>query len=326
MGEIKSVNGLLSHVVHSPIGPRLMELMERGVDRRAGVLHVLTYHRILDGHGFDEQMAYLSENYNVISTVELLQAMRAHRELPPGSLAITFDDAYQDFADCAWPIMKRYRFPATLFVPTAFPDNPNRIFWWDRLQHALQHTPRRDTLATPAGRFSLSTSGRRQKAYRKIRDYIKKLPYSELLSWTHKICSELDAPSAPHQVLGWNALRRLAEDGVTLAPHTRYHRFLDQLTAEEIEEEVVGSMQDIKREIGSALPIFAYPDGRFDDDVVQILKNAGIIAAFTTAKGVNDMQSADRMRLRRNNIGPRATAPDLRARMLQATLPPNGWH
>lgn len=319
------VNQLLNHVVRSPVGAQLLELMERGIDRRAGLLHVLTYHRVLDGHGFDEQMAYLSENYHVISMADLLQAVRTHRELPPGSLIITFDDAYQDFADCAWPILKRYRFPATLFVPTAFPDNPERIFWWERLQHALQHTPRRDTLETPAGRFSLRTSGRRQKAYREIRDYIKKLPYSELLSWTHKICSELEAPPAPHQVLGWNALRRLAEEGATLAPHTRYHRFLDQLTAEEIEEEVMGSIQDIKRELGPAPPIFAYPDGRFNDDVVQILKEAGIIVAFTTTKGVNDMQHADSMRLRRINIGSRATVSDLRARMLKAALPPNGW-
>lgn len=320
------VNRLLNHVVHSPIGVQLIKLMERGVDRRLGILHVLTYHRILDGHGFDEQMAYLSENYNVISVPDLLQAIRTDRELPPASLVITFDDAYQDFADCAWPIMRGYRLPATLFVPTAFPDNPNRIFWWDRLQHALQHTPRRDTLETPAGRFSLSTSGRRHKAYRKIRDHIKKLPYGELLSWTHKICNDLAAPPTPHRVLGWNALRRLADEGVTLAPHTRYHRFLDQLTAEEIEEEVVGSIQDIKREIGSAPPLFAYPDGRFNDDVVEILKDAGIIAAFTTTKGVNNMQETDSMQLKRINIGPRATVPDLRARMLKATLPPGGWH
>lgn len=303
-----------------------MGIMERAIERRAGVLHVLTYHRILDAHRFDEQMAYVAEEYDVISAAELLQAIREHRELPPSSLLITFDDAYQDFADCAWPVMKRYGLPVTLFVPTAFPDNPSRIFWWDRLQHALEHTPRRDTLETPAGRFSLSTPGRRQRAYRTIRDYIKKLSYSELLSWTDKICSELEAPPAPHLVLGWNALRALAEEGVTLAPHTRYHRFLDQLTREEIEEEVVGSMQDIKREIGSTTPIFAYPDGRFDDTAIEILEDAGIIAAFTTIKGVNELQSADSMQLRRINIGPRATVPDLRARILKATLSPNGQH
>lgn len=317
-------NGLLDHVVQSSVATKLMAIIERVIEQRAGILHVLTYHRVLDGQHFAEQMAFLSEEYNVISSSDLLQAIREQRLLPPGALVITFDDAYQDFAGCAWPIMKRYGFPVTLFVPTAFPDDPERIFWWDRLQHALEHTSRRDTLETPAGQLSLSTPTRRQKAYRKIRDHIKKLPYSELLFWTHKICSELDAPPAPHRVLGWNALRELANEGVTLAPHTRYHRFLDQLTAEEVEEEVVGSMQDIKREIGSAPPIFAYPDGRFNRTVIKILKDAGFIAAFTTIKGANDMQSTDRMQLRRINIGPYATVHDLRARILKATLPPNG--
>lgn len=318
-------NGLLTHVVHSSVGTQLMSIMERAIERRAGVLHVLTYHRVLDGHHFDEQMAYLSQEYDVISAADLLRAIREDRELPAGSLLITFDDAYQDFADCAWPVLKRYDLPATLFVPTAFPDNPDHIFWWDRLQQALEQTPRRDTLDTPAGRFPLITAARRKKAYRKIRNHVKQLPYTELLSRIDKICSELDAPPAPHRVLGWNALRALADQGVTLAPHTRYHRYLDQLKAEEVEEEVVGSMQDIKREIGTAPPIFAYPDGRFNNTVVQILEDAGILAAFTTVKGVNDMQSADKMRLRRINIGPHATVHDLRARLLKATLPPNGW-
>jgi len=312
---------MINRIVQSGVGARLIELLEQGVSQKPDHLQVLTYHQVLEPEAFDRQMAYVSEAYHVISVAELLDACRTGSELQQGSLLITFDDAYVDFADCAWPIMKRYQLPATLFVPTAFPDNPNRIFWWDRLQYALEHTPRRDTLDTPAGRFSLKTAGRRHEAYRSIRDHIKKRPYSELLSWTHQICNTLEAPPAPHRVLGWAALRRLAQEGVTLGAHTRYHRFMDQLLPEEIEEEVMGSLHDIEREIGAVPPIFAYPDGRFNEDVVEFLEGAGIRVAFTTVRGTNNMKDADRLRLRRINIGPRATLPVLRARLAQAALP-----
>lgn len=309
--------------MHSSFGDRLMSLLEKSVHQQPDRLQVLTYHRILNPHGFDRQMAYLAAKYHVISMPELLDARRDGDELPSGSVMVTFDDAYLDFADCAWPIMKRYQLPATLFVPTAFPDHPQRIFWWDRLQHALEHTPRHSVLNTPAGRFSLETPNLRMKAYRSIRDHLKTLPYSETLSWTHQICNELDASPAPHRVLGWEALRQLAEEGVTLGAHTRHHRPLNQLSPEEVKEEVRGSLQDIERESGAVLPIFAYPDGRFSDEVVEAVKCAGIDMAFTTIRGSNDIKHTDKLRLRRINIGPRATLPVLRAWLLHATLSPN---
>ena len=315
-------NPVLSRVVHSSFGDHLMRLLEQSIRQQPNHLQVLTYHRILEPVGFDKQMAYLATNYHVVSMVQLLDACREDGELPPGSVMVTFDDAYLDFADCAWPIMKRYQLPATLFVPTAFPDHPERIFWWDRLQYALEHSSRHSVLNTPAGRFSLETPKLRMKAYRSIRDHLKTLSYTETLSWTHQICTELDAPPAPHRVLGWDALRQLAEDGVTLGAHTRRHRPLNQLSPEEIKEEVRGSLQDIEREIGTVLPIFAYPDGRFNDEVVEAVKRAGIVVAFTTIRGSNDIKQADRLRLRRINVGPSATTSVLRAWLLHATLSP----
>jgi peptidoglycan/xylan/chitin deacetylase (PgdA/CDA1 family) len=234
---------------------------------------------------------------------------------------ITFDDAYANFAECAWPIMKRYGLPATLFVATAFPDNPRRIFWWDRLEHALTHTSRRGSLDSPVGRISLETAAQRMKAYRRLRDYVKTLPYSETLAWTHKICSELDAPEPEPGVLGWQTLRHLADEGVTIGAHTRSHRWLTQLSPEEVEAEVKGSLADVEKEIGAAPPIFAYPDGRFNEEVVEILKQAGIVLAFTTIRGVNDIRHIDGLRLRRINIGPRATPLTLRAWLLHASMP-----
>src|SRR5690606_7198832 len=105
---------------------------------------------------FDEQMRYLAAHYQVISMNELLDVYRAEATLPERAVLITFDDGYSDFETNAWPILKRYGLPVTLFVPTAYAGNSQRAFWWDHLYQALRTADRRDPNETPVGRIALA--------------------------------------------------------------------------------------------------------------------------------------------------------------------------
>ena len=151
-------------------------------------MRILTYHRVLNPAGFEQQVRYLASQYHVVSLPELFAAQQYGKALPPRALLITFDDGYRNFAECAWPILKRHHLPATLFVPTAFPDNPQGIFWWDQLQHALASTARREPLATPLGRLPLASERERARAYKQLRDYVKTLPHGETLGSVYQVC------------------------------------------------------------------------------------------------------------------------------------------
>jgi peptidoglycan/xylan/chitin deacetylase (PgdA/CDA1 family) len=321
----KPVANALARVLGSPVGERFTTLLERMEMRRPNLVQILTYHRIRDAAAFEQQMRYVATHFHVASMQELLSACAGGCALPPRSAMITFDDAYRNFAECAWPVLRRLGLPVTLFVPTAYPDQPERLFWWDRLEFALSHTARRDQLQTSAGRFPLKTAADRARAYRQMRVYVKSLPHANALAWTDEVCGALETPAPPHCVLSWDALRRLAREGVTLCPHTRTHPLLNRIPTEEAREEAVGSWGDLEREIGSVLPAFAYPDGRVTNDVVEALRGAGFALAFTTERGTNDLRTADRLRLRRINVGERATVPILRARLLEATPYLDRW-
>ena len=310
---------IFASVTDNAIGGHILSLLERLQLERPNLLRVLTYHKVEDPAGFDQQMRYLDQHHHVISMADVLEAVEGNAPLPPRSVLITFDDGYRNFADCAWPIMKRRGQPATLFVPTAFPDQPDNIFWWDRLDHALHHTRHRDELQTPIGRLSLASKQQRHQAFVSLRQHLKRLPYSEVLAWTYQLCQELDTPEPESQILGWDELRQLAAEGVTLGAHTRTHPFLDQLSSQEAQNEAIGSLKDLEREVGQTLPVFAYPGGRFREDIVQALRQAGFALAFITIRGVNDLRAADPLRLRRINIGHQATVQVLRARLLHAT-------
>ena len=153
------------------------------------------------------------------------------------------------------------------------------------------------------GPVPLSTADERKEAFSRLRDYTKSLPHAEAMTWVAEVCDELGAAPQPSAVLGWDDLRRLAEEGVTLGAHTQTHPLLNRITPEEVRAEAEGSLSDLQREIGDILPILAYPSGGFNAEVVERVQQAGIQMAFTTDMGLNDWRQLDALRLRRINVG-----------------------
>ena len=62
-------------------------------------------------------------------------------------------------------------------------------------------------------------------------------------------------------LLDWPALGRLAERGVSVGGHTRTHRPLDQLSPDEVEDQIAGGAEEIARRLGLRPSSFAYPYG-----------------------------------------------------------------
>lgn len=312
---------------------QLVAFMERIGGMGADVFAVLTYHRVdyPDAHPeldptligatpelFDEQMRYLVSHYHPLSMPELLQAHRHDRHvcLPPRAVLVTFDDAYTDFAQYAWPILKRHGIPATLFVPTAFPDHPERVFWWDQLYHTLRTAQCQEPLHALGTEFPLRTPDDRHRALIKLKKQLKALPHSKTIDSVTKLCTELGVPRPKNSVLGWDALRQLMHEGVTLGSHTQTHPLVTRISTEQIEAEAIGSRCDLERFTGIDPAVFAYPGGALNQKVMKILENVGFSLAFTTGRGINDLRHTQPFMVRRINVGRRTTLPILRAQML----------
>ncbi len=324
------VKGALA-VADRPSLGRLIGLLERLDRRSAPSLTVLMYHRIdepsrfptLDPSllgatpaEFENQMAHLAERRRVLSMDDLIAVRRGERELLPGSVMVTFDDAYRDFAEHAWPALRRHEIPVTLFVPTAYPDDPSRRFWWDRLHHAMSVTNRREPISTPAGRLPLATREERAQAFRSLREWIKAAPHTEAMEAVELLADGLEAPDPAAAVLGWAELRELAAEGVVLAPHTRTHPLLNRLPLEEAKAEVLDSLDDLEREVGPTPRVFAFPAGGQSDELVSWLPEAGFEIAFATTRGSNEPSSIEWLRLNRVNVGRRSSLAVIRAQLL----------
>jgi peptidoglycan/xylan/chitin deacetylase (PgdA/CDA1 family) len=326
----KAVKRLSLQVTNTSLFAQAVAILERMEGGQPNLVRVLTYHRVnqpsvsaaqyprimVSPGVFAQQMRYLWSKYHVISIEELLDFYQGGRKLPLRAVIITFDDAYRDFAEYAWPILKQYGLPATLFVPTAFPDHPERVFWWDRLYQAICLAEGRDKLDTSVGRIVLKTPGHREAAFSRLRDHVKELPHDAAMAWVDQLCEQLDSPPPTPNVLGWQALRTLAQEGVTMGAHTRNHPLMTRIPPEVMHQEATESLQDLEREIGAAMPIFAYPSGGANREAIRVLDQAGFTIAFTTGHGINDLKTADRLCLRRINVGQNTSLPLLRMQML----------
>ncbi len=79
---------------------------------------------------FKRQMKFLSENgYRVITLNQFLDFIEFKKQIPDKSVLITFDDGRHSIYDIAFPILKGYGFPATLFVSTDFIGKKGAMSW-----------------------------------------------------------------------------------------------------------------------------------------------------------------------------------------------------
>jgi GT2 family glycosyltransferase/peptidoglycan/xylan/chitin deacetylase (PgdA/CDA1 family) len=101
------------------------------------------------------------------------------------------------------------------------------------------------------------------------------------------------------------ALRGLASARVTIGAHTRTHRTLTRVPADELSAELEGSAGDLEQ-LGLARPTFvAYPYGAHNGEVRQAAAAAGFAGAFTTEPGLvrpgRDAYAIPRIEILRND-------------------------
>lgn len=182
---------------------------------------------------FAEQMAYLQAHaYSTLTVAQFVSSL-AQKEsaLPERPVVLTFDDGFADFFDEALPVLKHYRFVATLYVATAFVNGTSRwlqpmgegtrpMLTWKQLTdisllgiecgaHSHSH-PQLDTLHHTAARHEITQSKRlledhlgqevRSFAYpfgyytALVRQLVREAGYTTACAVRHRMSSVADNP------------------------------------------------------------------------------------------------------------------------------------
>jgi len=178
---------------------------------------------------FEEQMAFLKRNgYRVITLDDLFAFLDGKRPIPSKSVVITFDDGWRSMYEIAYPILRKYGYPATLFV------------------------------------------------------------YTDLIR-----------PSA--STLDWDKIREMARNGMDIQCHTKTHRSLGKIEADEsfqeyfeaIRAELVESARIIKRQTNKDVKYLAYPFGDTNSLVIAMAGRLGFQGAVTVVRAGNPFFADD---------------------------------
>ena len=282
----------------------------RGSRWRRERLLILCYHGIsladehcwnpelfIPGHLFEERLAAISEQgYNALPLNDALNRLYAG-ELPPQSLCLTFDDGFHDFAAVAYPLLKKYGIPATVYLTSFYSMYRRPVF--DLMCSYLLWRARGRTLDMArlriAGRsVALAQRGVRQDVTADICRFANESGYSaddkdELLC---RLASELGVDyhalvaSRILQIMSADDLADLDPMLVQIELHTHRHRVpLDKaLFQREIRQNRDYIGHATQRPMVSAH--FCYPSGVTSPIFLPWLRELGIRSGTTCRPGL----------------------------------------
>jgi peptidoglycan/xylan/chitin deacetylase (PgdA/CDA1 family) len=240
---------------------------------------------------FEQRLRALrTGKYAVLPLGEAVE--RLYRDdLPPKSVAITFDDGTYDFYAQAYPRLKDYGFPATVYQTTFYCDYRQPVF---HLICSYMLWKRRGLVVKAAGvagireALDLRTPAGRGETLNHLVAFTKNEKLSEEqkneLAASLALALDLDYPDLVGkrilQLMRPEEISRLAAEGIDFQLHTHRHRTpLD-------ERLFLREIQDNRRRLtemigGPATSHFCYPSGVYHLEFLPWLQKEGVISATT---------------------------------------------
>jgi peptidoglycan/xylan/chitin deacetylase (PgdA/CDA1 family) len=278
-------------------------------------LRILMYHRFTQREPLARQCAHIRAHYSPVSMSQAADWLEQRAPLPENALAITVDDGYRDFYQVAYPVLREYGIPATVYLVSDFVDRSGWL-WVDQVQYEFLHGQARsfqmELPEQPPRSFELGTAETRTAAARAVTEASKKLSNTERLRLLEKLPEQLGVPlpqeaPAEYEAVRWDEVREMAAAGIEFGAHTRTHPILSRLAGEqELAAEIGGSKRQIEQQVGRAVEHFCYPNGAREDvdrETVEAVRAAGFRTAVTAESGLNH-DAVDPFRLLRIGVEP----------------------
>jgi peptidoglycan/xylan/chitin deacetylase (PgdA/CDA1 family) len=232
-------------------------------------------------------------------------------QIPKNPLIITIDDGYRNNFDIAYPLLKKYKIPATIFLTTGFIDKKTAL-WTDTLCYLLltAHDLYSKLLwHDQTIELNLINQKERFRSLEKLNRILKSMPQENVINFMTELKNilkvELNFDTMPEimRPLDWEQIIEMnGSRYVSFGSHTVSHPILSKCSEKVQQQELVESKCRIEKVLKKPCRFFAYPNGRMDDysqKTVDILKKNHYSVALTAELGYNHKNHLNRFDLRR---------------------------
>lgn len=217
---------------------------------------------------FRRRMEFLHERGYTVLGLEDAVRRRRDGSLPRKSVVLTFDDGTYDFFAVAWPILREFGYPATVYWTTYYAERPFPVF--SVAYRYAQWKAGSDLPPVPA---ALATANGAEK-----NDWFRSACQDNAVPY------ELFSEKRLLTIMRPDEVAQLAAEGCDFQLHTHRHRM-------PLEEDAFRAEIRTNREIILAatnrLPRhFCYTSGRFRGRYLPWLEAEGVTTATTTQPGL----------------------------------------
>lgn len=270
-----------------------------------GGLGILMYHRFgaesnahkISADEFEAHLAYLKKHCRVLSLTEAVERLN-DKTLPSNVVCITIDDGYADSFDIAFPLLKKFDLPATVYAVTDFLDGKCWL-WTDLMRFVLLNAKSENVAIEFTGEdkitAKLSSANDKIDFAGRINARLKKLPNAAKDKKIVEIAASLkveipEVPTADFAPISWEQAREMNAQKVEIESHTVTHPILTNIDNSALEFELQTSKNRLENQLQKPIRHFCYPNGALNETIAETVKRAGYSSATTTEYGFNDKQ------------------------------------
>ncbi len=244
---------------------------------------------------FEQRLEVLhAGSYAVLPLGEGIERLYRN-DLPPKSVAITFDDGTYDFYSQAYPRLKKYGFPATVYQTTFYCDYHLPVFHlicsymlWKRRDVPLKALPEFGI----SGTLDLKTAAGQTRVLQALVEFSRKGNLSE--EQKNDLASQLAGKLGIDyselvskrilQLMRPEEIARLSYDGIDFQLHTHRHRTpLDEAL---FLREIRDNRQKLSEMASISTSHFCYPSGDYHLEFLPWLEKEGVVSATTCEVGL----------------------------------------
>ena len=243
---------------------------------------------------FESHIKWMMQHGQIISADKLYQVSQHTRFM------VTFDDGWKDNFRYAYPVLKEYTAPATIFLSTGN-INERKLFWSEEIGILIQRSPSTkieiaDILRYEIKQILTSTNFTEKLSFD---NKATNIPYllDRLIESLKRVTAEWRSKTlaniykklhVPHcadgsnYLLNWDEIRYLAYNGIMFGSHTHRHTLLDYVDKDVVDYELFTSKRILENKLEKQVNMFSYPNGYFSNPCVKdSLRNHGYEYAFT---------------------------------------------
>ena len=258
----------------------------------------------LELEGFKRQLDYLSENFSIVSTEEVVNATKYATPLPKDACWLTFDDGYKDHFEHVMPELLKRNLHGAFFPPRVAIEE-DVVLDVNLIHHILSSADNVDQLVASLNSHCIVhgiSEPELNDFYEKYAIpnrfdnadtiYLKRmlqhvLPEQLRTRIAHEMFQEFVGLSAAEfsseLYMSVKEVRELVRNGMYVGNHGSMHYWLDKITAEEQEKDIKQSLKFLDS-VGASTKdwVMCYPYGAYNDDTIELLKSFEAALGITT--------------------------------------------